>query len=117
MSDARSTTKPFAFSSEALFGEVVVGGADVVELAPDVVLVLELADDDVDALELVPATLTAAVASAAAEKLPVIGPGAADALASTPTRLPCGWPGNSEVASLAACWKASNTPAPALIAL
>ena len=95
ISDARNTTRPFASLSEALLGVDEVGGADDDELevelepAPEL-LVLVLAGDVVDALELVPATFTAAVASAAPEKLPVIVPGAADALASTPTRLPSG---------------------------
>ena len=118
-SDAMKTINVFAAVSDAALAEFVAAGAPdelvgaVPELAP-----LEAAElaPLVDAAEAAEA-FAAAVGTAKPVILPEKGPGAALALAPTPTRLGEGLPGWLGAVFIAACWNASKEPAGALMVL
>lgn len=116
-SDARKTTRPFAAVSEAALALVLAAGAEVEEVAAFVLDALDGADvedpeeDPGAGAEPAEGTLKPLT------PLAVRGPGAALALAPTPTRLGEGFPESVGKVALAAAWKASKPPGGALMVL
>lgn len=88
------------------------GGADVLaELPPEVEEpLLELPEEEAEEFAVAEGTAKPVI-------LPENGPGGAEALAPTPTRLGEGAPGMVGVVFIAACWNVANTSGDALIVL
>ncbi len=102
-------------SDAALADDVVAGALDVLAaVVPDAELALL---EVVEAVEAAEEALAAPVGTLKPVMFPEKGPGAALALAPTPTRLGEGLPDKVGAVPMAACWKASNEPAGALIVL